>query len=64
MLTKDSDGYYSLRYNDFIAPVVKSLQEISTTTDDMSERIQKLEKENNELKSLVCLDHPTAEICR
>lgn len=63
MLTKDDNGYYSLRYNDFIAPIIKSIQEISATTDSTTERIKKLENENKSLVELVCLDHPNAKIC-
>lgn len=64
MIAKDDNGYYSLRYNDFVAPIIKSIQEISTTTDSMLERIKKLENENDSLVKLVCLDHPTAKICQ
>ncbi|HEV7780638.1 MAG TPA: tail fiber domain-containing protein, partial [Chitinophagaceae bacterium] len=41
---KNANGLYSLNYSDFVMPLVKSVQELN-------ERVVKLEKENNELKT-------------
>ncbi len=43
IISKDSEGVYSVRYNDLIAPLVKAVQE-------QQQMIEELKKENNELK--------------
>ncbi len=48
LLTIDDNGYYSLRYNDLIAPMIKAIQELKAAKD---EEIAKLRKENDDLKS-------------
>jgi len=40
---------------------IKGLSEQNKVQDA---KIKKLEKENNILKSLICLDHKNAEICK
>lgn len=44
IITKDDSGFLSVRYNDLLAPIVKSIQELSV-------QIEKLKKENQELKN-------------
>lgn len=44
------DGYYSLSYADFVVPLVNAVKE--------------LKSQNDQLKSIVCLDHPTVDICK
>jgi len=44
------DGYKSVSYDKFSAVLIEAVKE--------------LKKENDSLKALVCLDHPTAEICK
>lgn len=34
---------YALRYEEFIAPMMKAIQELSTTIDSLTKRIQTLE---------------------
>lgn len=53
IISQDEKGFYSLRYNDLFAPIVKSIQEISSTQDIEDLKIDKLEKENMELKSRI-----------
>ena len=37
------DDYYGLRYNEFMAPVIKAIQELSDKVDDLTTRIEALE---------------------
>jgi FtsZ-binding cell division protein ZapB len=54
MLTKDDAGFYSLRYQDLFAPIIRAIQELSeiadkrnnTITDEMSE----IQSENKSLR--------------
>ncbi|MDD5377214.1 MAG: tail fiber domain-containing protein [Candidatus Gracilibacteria bacterium] len=71
----DSDGKKEIiddpkmvRYDRLIAPLVSAVQEFYTKwfTDskELHNKIDIQKKEIDSLKSLVCLDHPSAEICR
>ncbi len=51
MLTKTDKGYLELRYNDFFAPIVKAIQELSTMNRTSDNKIKALESENRILKS-------------
>jgi hypothetical protein len=44
----NSTGLYSLRYSDFVIPMVKSIQELNTT---LEAEIQNLAQENQQLRS-------------
>jgi len=46
MVSKDDNGTYSIRYNDLLSPIIKSIQELST-------KIETLKKENKELKKKI-----------
>jgi hypothetical protein len=50
MLNKDDKGYYSLRYNDFFAPIVRAIQELATTAKNNTTEINSLRSENESLK--------------
>ena len=50
MLNKDDNGYYSLRYNDFFAPIVRAIQELATTAKNNTTEINTLRSENESLK--------------
>ena len=50
-ITKDDKGMYNLRYNDFLAPMVKAIQEqqkiieeLQKNNADLVKRIEALEK--------------------
>jgi len=47
--------------SEFNAVIVKSIQELKAEKDI---EIQELRNENQELKQLLCLDHPDAEVCK
>lgn len=38
------DGYYGLRYSDFVVPLVKAVQELKAENDELRRRIEELEK--------------------
>jgi hypothetical protein len=70
MITITDDGKYELRYNDFLAPMVKAIQELNEENQKLKienqkleERLTKLEKifsEQNQIKS-VFLPSPKGE---
>src|SRR5947209_12845770 len=50
---KTKDGFYGLRYGDFVVPLVKAVQELSKKADKVDSleyRIAELENQNQELK--------------
>jgi hypothetical protein len=44
------DGTYSIRYNDFFAPIVKSIQELYSENIALKNKVEHLQQENEELK--------------
>jgi len=48
---QSKDGLYGLRYDNFIVPLVKAVQELSQMNDEKDARINTLEIQNQELKS-------------
>ena len=50
MLNKDDNGYYSLRYNDFFAPIVRAIQELASSVKNNTTEINTLKSENESLK--------------
>ncbi|WKZ70064.1 MAG: tail fiber domain-containing protein [Melioribacteraceae bacterium] len=54
MLTIDDDGYYHLRYNDLLSPMIKAIQELSEGLQkekfENKNQIAELKKENENLK--------------
>lgn len=50
LVNTDKQGMKAVNYAGLVAPLIEAVKE--------------LKKENDSLKSLVCLDHPTAEICK
>jgi phage shock protein A len=51
MLTKSDTGYLEIRYNDFIAMLVRAVQEISGTIDTLTTRVDTHDQEISKLKS-------------
>lgn len=51
LITIDSEGYYSLRYNDFFAVLTKGIQELSKKLDGHTDEIDALRRENVTLKA-------------
>jgi len=49
MLTVTEGGEYQLRYNDLLAPMIKAIQELKAENDALKERIEKLEKSDNQM---------------
>lgn len=50
LLNVDDDGYLSLRYSEFITPVINSVQKIDKKVESNAEKIARLEKEIEMLK--------------
>ena len=40
---ENENGFYSLRYGDFVVPLVKAVQELNKKNEELEQRIQKLE---------------------
>lgn len=49
MVTVDDTGIKSIRYNDFFAPIVRSIQELSNSVNTLTTTI---EKQNTEIQLL------------
>jgi len=46
---KNSNDLYGLRYSDFVAPLVKAVQELSKTNDSLKEQVANLQSQINEI---------------
>ncbi|HEX5155520.1 MAG TPA: tail fiber domain-containing protein [Parafilimonas sp.] len=57
------DGLYGLRYSDFVVPLVKAVQELSRMNDEKDEKIDSLQKQFTELKTLVLRMQQTQQQC-
>jgi hypothetical protein len=55
---KTEDGLYGLRYDNFVVPLVKAVQELSEKNDEKDVEISALRNEINELKAIVLKDNP------
>lgn len=53
----DEKGIKSVAYGNLVAPLIEAVKELKKENDS-------LKKENQDIKSLLCLDHPTASICK
>ncbi len=55
LISKDDQGYLSLRYNDFIPVLTKAIQELSASLDILKKeymsQVELLKKENETLRS-------------
>jgi trimeric autotransporter adhesin len=49
MLSKDDKGFYSVRYNDFIAPLIKAVQEQQKLIEQLQSDNEKLSTVNNDI---------------
>lgn len=43
VLSKDKKGFYSIKYNDLIAPLIKSIQELSKENKELKKRMARIE---------------------
>lgn len=50
---KDKDGFYGLRYAEFVIPLVKSVQELNAENKELKEVNSKLQEQMNRLEDLV-----------
>jgi hypothetical protein len=58
---KDKDGYYGLRYAEFVVPIVKSVQELNKKNEALQSQIQQAFQQIDKLKELVAkLSNPPA----
>ncbi|MFZ3055015.1 MAG: hypothetical protein WA091_03505, partial [Minisyncoccales bacterium] len=57
VVTTDNNGYKGISYEKIVPVLTSAMQE-------QQKEIEALSNENKELKVLVCLDHPSADICK
>jgi hypothetical protein len=50
---QNDEGFYGLRYSDFVVPLVKAVQELSSENDELKSEIENLKSEMNELKKTI-----------
>lgn len=56
-VTKGEDGYYELNVHAINVAMVNAVQELKGENDALKDELK-------ELKSLICLDHPNASVCK
>lgn len=71
LVNTDDKGMKSVNYAGLVAPLIEAVKELSHKMDelfikyfDQQKEIDSLQQENKDIKSLLCTDHPTAEICK
>lgn len=52
IITKDSEGMLSVRYNDLLAPLVKSVQELSKENEELKAKVADLEAQKSQFNTL------------
>src|SRR6185436_8786135 len=52
---KNEKGLYGIRYSDFVVPLVKAVQELSKMNDKKDALIEDLQKQVNELRSVLSI---------
>lgn len=57
---EDGKGLYGLRYAEFVVPMVKALQELSRANDEKDARIDNLQQQIDELKTMLVSTGKTA----
>jgi hypothetical protein len=57
---QSKDGLYGLRYENFVVPLVKAVQELSKMNDEKNEKIDGLQKQVDELKRIILSDIQSA----
>ncbi len=58
---QSNGGMYGLRYDNFVVPLVKAVQELSQQNDEKDEKINNLQKQIDELKAIVLHSNPQTE---
>ncbi len=58
------DGLYSVRYTDFIMPIVKSVQELSATNEQLKKQNEELQTQIDELRAIMHdIQHSMTQCC-
>ena len=71
LVTLQKNGYFTLDYTHLTAVLAEGIKELSSKVDNLASRIEDIftkyldqQQQINSLKSLVCLDHPDATVCK
>ena len=58
------NGFKQLEYDKLAAPMVEAIKELKAEVEELKSENQSILSQNQALLSLVCLDHPEADICQ
>jgi len=61
LVNTDNKWYKTVKYDKLSAILVEAIKELKAEKDN---EIAELKAKNDSLQELICLDHPTAEICQ
>ncbi|WP_374078691.1 tail fiber domain-containing protein [Bdellovibrio bacteriovorus] len=61
---RDDKGFLSVRYSEVVPLVINALKELYNKVVGVDERVQRLERENAELKAWACAKDPKAPFCK
>ncbi|MFZ3055069.1 MAG: hypothetical protein WA091_03790, partial [Minisyncoccales bacterium] len=64
VVTTDNNGYKGISYEKIVPVLTSAMQEQQKEIEAQQTKINTLEENNKQLKILVCLDHPSADICK
>jgi len=59
---QSKDGVYGLRYDNFVVPLVKAVQELSQQNDELKSEIRNLKSEMKELKEIMDMRQSTTNL--
>lgn len=64
LVSEDEQGYKAINYAKLPLLSLQAIKELKTDNDALKQENRKLAGAVESLKKLVCLDHPTADVCR
>jgi hypothetical protein len=64
LVTEDEQGYKAVRYNKLPFLMLEGIKELKEANDALRQDNQRLSGQVAALRTLVCQQHPSAEVCR
>ena len=59
----DDKGWKSVAYQNLVAPIINAIKELNQKLGFVDSRIEKLEKENSDMRAYLCAKDPGAPFC-